>query len=136
LSFTEHNPEAPRQFQRFAEIHIDLARKNFKFELSYDVPSIKKLDEMVDGIGKPKHLDQMIMLFGSFLGEAFRQLHKGRWEWNDHFKTWGVTFLLPMGGEETAFVFAKVEKRFTNGMEDSLAFFAEVTDAKAKGRIP
>ncbi len=136
MSFTEHNPEAPKQFQRYAELHIDAARKNFKLELSYDISSIRKLDEMVEGIGKPKNLEQMIMVFGSFLGEAFRQLYKGRWEWNDRFKTWGVTFPIPKGGEETAFVFAKVEKRFINGMEDSLSFFAEVTDGKANGRIP
>jgi len=119
-----------------AELHIDLARKNFKLELSYAISSIRKLDEMVEGISKPKNLEQMIMLFGSFLGEAFRQLYKGRWEWNDHFNTWGVTFPLPNGNEETVFVFAKAEKRFVNGMEDSLSFFAKVTDLKAKGKIP
>src|SRR5207247_3908890 len=109
---------------------MDGARKTFKFELSYDNASIKKLDEMIEGIGKPKNLEQMIMVFGSFLGEAFRQLYMGRWEWNDRFKTWGGTFPKPKGGEETAFVFAKVEKRITNARVGSRSFLSSVKHGK------
>jgi hypothetical protein len=136
LTFNEHDPEAPQQFQRKAELHIDSAKKTFKIDLSYDLASINKLDEMVDGIGKPKNLEQMIMVFGSFLGETIRRLYGGRWQWDDRYKTWAVTFPLATGGEDSAFVFAKVQKRFVNGTEDSLSFFAHVIDGRVKGRIP
>jgi len=72
LTFNEHDPEAAQQFQRNAELHIDAAKKTFKIHLSYDLASINKLDEMVDGIGKPKNLEQMIITFGSFLGETIQ----------------------------------------------------------------
>jgi hypothetical protein len=136
LSFTEHNPESPKQFLRYAGLCVEAAKHSFGIDLQYDLASIKKLDEVIDGIGKPKNPEQMIMIFGSYLGEAFRQLYNGSWTWDDHFKTWGVTFPLPKGSKDTALVFFKVQKRFNNGMEDSLSFFAVVTDGKANGRIP
>ncbi len=136
MSFTAHDPEAPQQFQRYAQIHIDVAKKTFGFDLSYDLDSIEKLDEMVEGIGKPNNPEQMVILFGSFLGEALRHLYKGKWVWDDRFKSWTITFTLPNGKEDGAFVFAKVKKRFTNGVEDSLSFFAKVIDERVKGRIP
>lgn len=119
----------------YAEKHIETAKKTFGFSLAYDLASISKLDEMIDGIGKPKNLGLMILLFGSFLGEAFRPMFNGRWTWNEPFKSWAITFPLAKGGEDGAFVFAKVEKRFKNGMEDSLSFYTKVTYGLAKGTI-
>ena len=136
LSFTSHDPEAPKQFEKYAKNHIELAKTSFGFDLSYDLASIAKLDQMIDGIGKPKYPEQMILLFGSFLGEAFRHLFDGRWVWNEQFKSWAIVFPSAKGKEEGAFVFAKVQKRFNNGMEDSLSFYGKVTDSIAKGRIP
>ena len=136
MGFTEHNPEAPKQFLSYAGMCIDAAKKSYGIELTYDLASIKKLDEMIEGMGKPKNLEPVVMVFGSFLGETIRQLYKGRWEWSEHYKTWGVTFPLPGGSQDSAFVFAKVQKRFYNGMEDSLSFLVEVTDQRVKGKIP
>lgn len=136
MSFIKHDPQALDQFRKYAETTMDTAKKTFGFDLSYDQASINKLDEMVEGIGKPKNLELMILLFGSFLGEAFRHMYNGRWKWDERHKSWAVTYPLGKGGEDGAFVFAKVEKRFKNGKEDSLSFYAEVTDKRVRGIIP
>ena len=115
MSFIVHDPEAPKQFEKYAKFHIETAKKTFGFNLSYDPESIGRLDEMVEGIGKPKYPEQMILLFGSFLGEAFRHMYAGKWVWSEQFKSWAIAFPLPSGREESTFVFAKVEKRFSNG---------------------
>ncbi len=126
MSFNEKDPEAPQKFRQFAGFCGDAARKVYGFDISYDLESIRKLDQIAGDIGKPKDLEQMVLLFGSFFGEAICHLFKGRWEWNDRYKTWGVTFPLAKGGEDSAFVFFKVKKRLINGVEHSLFVFAEV----------
>jgi len=136
LAFAGYDPEAPKGFPQFAQLCIDSAKKNMNMDLGYDLESIKKLDDVISIIGKPKNLGQMVTVIGSFLGEAFRRIYDGRWEWSEQFKTWAVMFRLPDGKEEGAFVFAKVQKRFVNGTQDSVAFYAHVTDSKVKGRIP
>ena len=136
MSFISRDPEAPKQFEKHAKLTVETAKKTFGFDLSYNLTSIEKLDQMIEGIGKPKNPEQMVLLFGSFLGEAFRHLYGGRWVWDEQLKSWGVTFPLPPGKEDAAFVFAKVQKRFNNGMEDSLAFYGKVIDARAKSKIP
>ena len=45
-------------------------------------------------------------------------------------------FPLAKGGQEGAFVFHKIQKRFENGMEYSLSFFARVIGGRVKGEIP
>jgi len=70
------------------------------------------------------------------LGEAIRRLYGGKWEWDDRFKSWAVMFPLAKGGQEGAFVFHKIQKRFENGMEYSLSFFARVIGGRVKGEIP
>ncbi len=137
LSFTDHNPEAPQQFARYSGIHVDVARQTFKVDLSYDLESIKKLDELIEGMGnRPNNLEQMVLLFGSFLGEAICHMYNARWKWDDRFKSWAVSFPMAKGGQESAFVFAKVEKRFRNGKEDSLSQFAQAIEERVKGKIP
>lgn len=124
-----------QQFVQDAEICVDAAKKTYGIDLSYDLASIKKLDEIIEDMGKPTNLAQMVLIFGAFLGEAIRRLYKGKWEWNDHYKTWAVTFPVAKGGEDGAFVFAKVRKRFVDGSGDSLYFYIVVIDGWVTGKI-
>ncbi len=136
MAFTSYDPDAPKQFAQYAELCISAAKETLKADLRYDLESIKKLDELVSAIGKPKNLGQMVMVVGAFLGEAFRHMYNGQWEWNDPYKSWAVKFRMANGKEDAVLVFAKAQKRFVNGMQDSIAFFAHVTDGRIKGTIP
>lgn len=104
-------------------------------DLRFDMDSVGKLDGMVESMEKPKNLSGMVIVVGSFLGEAFRNMYGGRWEWDDQFKSWAIRVRIPDGKEVGVWVFTKVGKRFRNGMEDSIADYARVTDAMVKGAI-
>ncbi len=139
MSFLSYDAEAPKRFAGYAQLCIKVAKEAMNVDFHYDLESIRRLDELVTSIGTPptpQKLTQIVMVIGSFLGETLRQVYRGRWEWNDNLKTWEVRFQLPDRKEEGAFVFFKVEKRFKNGMEDSISFFAHVMDSRIKGTIP
>ena len=136
MAFSGYDADAPKGFPQFAQLCVDSAKANMNIDLGYDLESVKKLDDVIRTIGNPKNLGQMVTVIGSFLGEAFRRMYNGRWEWNDQYKSWAVMFHLPDGKEDGALVFAKIQKRFVNGMQDSIAFYAHVTDGRVKGKIP
>ena len=138
MAFAEHHPDAPQKFQRFAATAVEWAKKYHGVDISYDLKSVQKLDKIAEKIDKSSedNLEKAVLVYGAFLGEVIRQLYNGRWEWDDHYKTWGVTFALPGGKEDSAFVFAKVQKRLKNGMDDSVSFLVEVIDQRVKGKIP
>ncbi len=136
MVFVDHGPEDPARFAEAADLHIETARRTMGLDLRYDLESLMKLDAMVDAIGKPKHLDQMVMVLGSYLGETLRRVYGGRWVWDPQWRTWAVLLPKKGGGETGPFPFAKVQKRFQNGMEDSISFFVTVTDKIVRGDIP
>lgn len=139
MSFVKYDPEAPKSFARHAQLCIKVAKETMNVDFRYDLESVKKLDDLVTSIGTlptPQRLAQIVVVIGSFLGETLCQVYHGRWEFDDTLKTWAVRFKLPDHKEEGANVFFKVEKRFKNGMEDSISFFAHVIDGRIKGIIP
>lgn len=92
--------------------------------LDYGAQSILKLDEIIDrflSVQKPAkaELDEMISLFGCFLGEAMIKTLGGHWEKNKNGNM--AVILRAKSGERTqADVFSIVEKRFRNGTQDSI----------------
>lgn len=108
------------QLGRYAQIHIDTAKQAFAIDLDYTEASILKLDGMIEqgwSDQPPAALDQMVLLFGSFLGEAMCQTLGGAWVRSDD-GTIGVRV-----GEATIMVFTKIKKRFLNGPEDSISYY-------------
>ena len=108
------------QLSRYAQIHIDTAKQSFGIDLDYSEASILRLYEIIEqgwSDQPPAALDQMILLFGSFLGEAMCQLFGGAWVRNDDGAI-GVRV-----GEATIMVFTKMKKRFLNGPEDSISYY-------------
>ena len=105
-----------------AEILRDMAKKVFGVKLDYSAKSIPKLDDIIkEGWPKkpPVMLDNMVTVFGSYLGEAIRRIHGGEWSFSDEH---GLH--LDVGGLDIKiFPFAKVQKRFLNGEEDSIGFY-------------
>lgn len=136
MAFTSYDPDSPAEFARLAEVHIQGVRDSWHVELHYNMDSLEQLDAIVESIPKPKDLGRMVLVIGSFLGEALRRMYGGRWEWNQQFKSWAVVVPIRNGGETGAFPFAKVEKRFRYGKGDSIAYFVHVLDAKVEGRLP
>jgi hypothetical protein len=107
------------QFQRYAQIHIDTTKQIMGIELKFDEESILKLDDLISSAwpdNPPVQLDNVVLTFGSFLGESIRQTLGGEWVQTE--TSYGLKI-----GDATANVFSKVRKRFLNGMEDSLSYY-------------
>lgn len=109
----------PAQFQEFAQIHINTTQQIFGVALSYDEQSILQLDDIVSRgwpESPPRQLDHVVLLFGSFLGEAIKAVLGGEWFKNE--KGWGIRI-----GKANIMVFTKIQKRFLNGIEDSITHY-------------
>jgi hypothetical protein len=121
----------PAQFQQFAQIHIATAKQSFDINLKYDEESILKLDGLIDSawLDKlPTELDSIILLFGSFLGEAIRHTLGGVWVEAE--QGWGLRV-----GEATIMVFTKIKKRLLNGAEDSISYYYQSTKGMLKNNF-
>ncbi|PIR97987.1 MAG: hypothetical protein COT89_01920 [Candidatus Colwellbacteria bacterium CG10_big_fil_rev_8_21_14_0_10_42_22] len=107
------------QFRHFAQVHIDTTRDIFGVELDFDEKSILELDNLIQKgwpDEPPIQIDNVILLIGSFLGEAIIKTLNGEWEETQ--QGWGIRVK-----NATLMVFSKVKKRLLNGMEDSISFY-------------
>lgn len=68
------------------------------------------------------YTSELITEFGSALGEAFKMLFLGEWKFSNTQNRWVVTFVSPAGSTYDINIFHKLEKRFENGMEDSIQY--------------
>lgn len=112
-----------------------LFRRHFSVELNGS-ESFKKADAIIEQHFPPPELNQVLpythMLIGAYLGEALRSCVAGaQWKRGDaslHMASWVLdtpkVTLNPLG---------KVEKRFVNGAEDSLAQFYSLVTSKYGG---
>jgi len=106
-----------------AEKFRELAKKLNGVDLDYSAASIPRLDDLIAENwpdGPPAHLDNMVLSYGSYLGETIRTLHGGDWCHSEE-----MAFHLDIDGMKV-FPFGKVRRRFVNGKEDSLGFFYQV----------
>lgn len=85
------------------------------------------------------HSDQLILEFGSAIGEAFKMLFIGGWKYSDAQERWVISFTTPQGSTSEINIFYKLQKRFDNGMVDSIQFLFDgmrnmyLEEAKAAG---
>jgi hypothetical protein len=87
--------------------------------LKFDEESILKLDDLIQSAWPeqpPATLDNVILLFGSFLGEAIKHALGGDWMKTD--QGWCIKI-----GDAEIMVFTKIKKRLLNGMEDSIGYY-------------
>jgi hypothetical protein len=66
---------------------------------------------------------ETIIIFGSPIGEAFCAIFMGSWHFSERQNRWVVQTRTVKGDPIEFNVFNKVEKRFVNGMEDSISHF-------------
>jgi hypothetical protein len=107
------------QFKQYAQIHIDTTKQAFGVELDFDEKSIIELDNLIQKAWPdqpPVQIDNVILLFGSFLGEAIIKTIGGQWVETE--QGWGIKI-----GDSTLMVFTKIKKRLLNGMEDSISYY-------------
>ena len=138
MTNSEHENHAAKEFARAAEFAIDMTKKAMGIELRYDLKSLLWIDEIIEAINeviKPKDPTRMVRLLGSFVGEVFRRVYKGRWEWSEEFQTWSVA--LPRKGKKDVNIlpFMKVLKRFEYGEADSIGFYAKAIHDVVTGKI-
>jgi len=106
-------------FVDYAKMHIETTERIFGVKLDFDEASILKLDELIQKgwpDEPPKQIDNVVILFGSFLGEALRHALGG--DWDEYQGQWFVKL-----GDMRMNVFSKVKKRLLNGEEDSISFY-------------
>ena len=102
---------------------VQTCKEVFNIDMDYSVQSIKMLDGIIDRAwdGKqPNDIDNMIILFGSYLGEAIKKNHGGEWDYDENF---GIVLKNFENWTITIFPFDKVRKKFLEGKDESLTFY-------------
>ena len=115
------------ELKRLAQIHVDTSKRIAGLDFDYSAASMNLLDPMIEsswGANPPTQLDAIVQIFGAYLGEVLVRTLDGRWAEKDG--RWVVEISLPNGDTAQANVFYKVQKRFENGMEDSLGYYYAV----------
>jgi hypothetical protein len=106
-------------FREAAEVCRNASKHTLGVDLAYDEASLLQIDDIISKAW-PQNSDGDIskrcQIWGSFLGECLRQIHGGSWVRTD------IGWEVKIGGVGLN-VFAKIEKRFRNGMADSVSFF-------------
>ena len=114
----------------YAQAAVDCARREFKQKLDFTAESIDALDEILVLVGESPELDVDFeaRLWGSYLGEVFRERYAGSWEMTQY--PGGVVAVpaVDVRGSRL-FPLMKVYRRLTVGEEDDLrAFYAMVVE--------
>jgi hypothetical protein len=90
---------------------------------------ISAADGLVDiylsqlAVDNSTYSDYLILEFGSAIGEAFKMLFLGEWQYSEPQGRWLIAFTSPQGSIYEINIFNKLQKRFDNGMEDSIQYF-------------
>src|SRR6185295_6214789 len=115
-------------FAQRADLCRDATKHTMSIDLGYDEPSLRRIDDIINQAwphGSTGDYKGRCELWASYLGECLRQLHGGNWVRTE--AGWGVKI-----GAVVLNVFAKMEKRFQNGMADSITFFYETFKKQLK----
>lgn len=118
------NQAESEEVSRWLQIFLTTGKDIFGISFDFSPASLSVIDQKItEAWGKkpPENLDTVKKLFGAYLGEIMRRELGARWVFHD-----GVLVMeikTAHGSTHLPNVFGKVEKRFLNGEEDSLAYF-------------
>lgn len=120
MSAPASSPELDAELQRLAARHVEVSQISWDLAFDFSEPSLGQLDE---AIGKfypdGNALDSTLLPFGAYIGETIRHNLGGVWVQDAEAETW----LQDVGGQNIkAYPFTWIRKRFSNGMEDSIAY--------------
>ena len=125
-------PSEEQKIKKYAQEQIEMTKKIFNVDIHGDEKSILALDAIIEqgwGAKPPNNLEHAIIFFGSFFGEAlmttFAKLgYIGVWTRNEGVSDWPVLqYDIPQKGPCFFNPFGKIQKRFMNGMEDSISYY-------------
>jgi hypothetical protein len=108
-----------------AELVIAQMRQVSGFDFGYDAQSVAWLDGYIERQRVREDMTQelingLVNVFGSYLGECVIKCYGGYWENEEGH--WRVSF----DANNAVYPFAKVQKQFENGAEDSIKSFYEM----------
>jgi len=96
-------------------------------EIEYTSVGLQMLDEWIDRHLKqfPAPSNELIMVWGAFLGEVFRRKFKGEWGVNNMGRKPHLGIICPREEDPPFFVdvMDQIQRRIKDGMSESLAFY-------------
>jgi hypothetical protein len=116
----DENLSVPDKLRANAELVVSTMHKNLGTELSFDETGVEWVDGYIDRLREsfPKERRSgLVSTLASFVGECIIRTFGGEWVEKDGW--WGVQ----VSDRIWACPFAKIEKQFENGEEDSVASF-------------
>lgn len=120
-----------KELRRVSSLFIRGIEETFGRKLGYDIESLRQLDAIIqegwDG-QPPEKFDEVISSFGTYLGEVLTKTFGGDWVQSENHAELAVQ----LSGDLLVFPFSKMEKRFRNGMQDSISFYLRVLDKEAR----
>ncbi|HEV3144155.1 MAG TPA: hypothetical protein VGZ47_09750 [Gemmataceae bacterium] len=114
----------PEKLRANAEIVARTIRDNLNVELSFDEAGVEWIDGYIDRLRGSLPAEQrsgLIEMLAAFVGECMIQTFGGAWAEREG--SWGVQ----VSERIWACPFAKIQKQFENGSEDSVASFFRCT---------
>src|SRR5437867_1704433 len=109
----------PEKLRANAALVVRTVRENLDTELTFDQAGVEWIDGYINRLRECSAADErsgLISTLGSFVGECIIRTFGGSWAEKDG--RWGV-----QTKRVWACPFAKIEKQFENGPEDSVASF-------------
>lgn len=129
-------PERAQQLTELAErARVSLSRFA-NIEVEYNAIGLQLLDEWIDRHIKqfPKPSKEIMMVWGTFLGETFRRRFNGEWGVNKAGGRPRLGVICPK--EEKGLLFVDVmdqlQRRVKEGMNESLAFYYTIQGVEIK----
>jgi hypothetical protein len=114
-------PEIIKKLAAGAESLAPVLRKHFDINFDYSERSLAVLDDVISGCwsAPPKNLENMVAMFGSYLGETIRRQVGGVWAKDEV----GYHLVNVGGVDQRVDPFSKMRKRFLNGKDDSISLY-------------
>jgi len=117
------NVALQKEIEGLATACIKTAETSFGLKLEYDEASLLRVDQvLVDAWHNrvPAMLDQMVLIWGAYIGECLRRLEGGHWVQSDEYGT----HLCDVGASGVKIMpFNRIRARFEVGMEESITFY-------------
>jgi hypothetical protein len=115
----QESPALNAELARLAQAHVENAQQSYSTHFDYSADSLKRIDDVIaqfhaDG----QAAEAAVLSFGAYVGEAIRRTLGGVWVQDER----GVALLQRVAGKDlSASPFSWVQRRFSNGMTESIA---------------
>ena len=117
------NEALQKRIEGLGEVCIETAKTTMGIELGFDEASLLRVDQIIADAWNneaPSMLEQMVLIWGSYLGESIRRLKGGYWVESDDYGT----HLCDVGAPGVKIMpFNRIRARFEVGTEESITFY-------------